>query len=88
MPRTARKAPPGVVFHVLNRGVGRRDLFEKDQDFAAFERVLAHALEQVPVDLFAYCIMSNHDSTERSPKSGICCCARALRDSLDSSCIA
>jgi hypothetical protein len=54
MPRTARKAPGGVIFHVLNRGVGKRGLFEKDQDFAAFERVLAHALEQVPIDLFAY----------------------------------
>jgi hypothetical protein len=53
MPRTARKAPGGVIFHVLNRGVGRRDLFEKEEDFAAFERVVAHALEQVPIDLFA-----------------------------------
>jgi len=60
MPRTARKAPGGVIFHVLNRGVGRRDLFEKEEDFAAFERVLAHALEQTPIDLFSYCLMSNH----------------------------
>lgn len=60
MPRTARKAPGGVIFHVLNRGVGRRDLFGKEEDFAAFERVLAHALEQTPIDLFCYCLMSNH----------------------------
>jgi hypothetical protein len=36
MPRTARRAPGGVVFHVLNRGVGRRCIFEKDEDFSAF----------------------------------------------------
>jgi len=28
-----------MVFHVLNRGVGRRLLFTKDVDFLAFERV-------------------------------------------------
>ena len=27
-----------MVFHVLNRGVGRRVLFTKDEDFLAFER--------------------------------------------------
>ncbi len=60
MPRTARIAPAGMIFHVLNRGVGRREIFRKDQDFAAFERVLAHALAAVPIRLFAYCIMPNH----------------------------
>ena len=28
MPRTARQAPGGALFHVLNRGVGRMRLFE------------------------------------------------------------
>ena len=55
MPRTARKAPGGVVFHVLNRRVGKQTLFHKDEDYAAFERVLAYALELVPIRLFAYC---------------------------------
>jgi len=27
-----------MVFHVLNRGAGRRVLFTKDEDFLAFER--------------------------------------------------
>ncbi len=44
MPRTARIAPVGVFFHVINRGVGRREIFHKDEDRAAFERVLAYAL--------------------------------------------
>ena len=38
MPRTARHAPGGTVFHVLNRGMGRIRLFAKDGDFRAFER--------------------------------------------------
>jgi putative transposase len=40
MPRTGRVTPAGMVFHVLNRGVGRMKLFRKDADYEAFERVL------------------------------------------------
>jgi putative transposase len=60
MPRTARQAPAGIVFHVLNRGVGRQQIFHKDEDFAAFERVMAHALAAEPLKLLAYCLMPNH----------------------------
>ena len=60
MPRSARKAPGDIVFHVLNRGVGRREIFAADGDYAAFERIVAEALERVPVRLLAYCLMPNH----------------------------
>ncbi len=59
MPRRLRKAAAGMVFHVLNRGVGRWGIFEKDEDDAAFERVMAHALQAVPVRLLAYGLMPN-----------------------------
>ncbi len=39
MPRTARRAPGGDVYHVLNRGTGRMTLFDGPEDFAAFCRV-------------------------------------------------
>ena len=45
MPRQPRAAPPGFVYHALNRAVARLPLFQKDADFDAFERVLAEALE-------------------------------------------
>ena len=60
MPRSARKAPGGMVFHVLNRGVGRRKIFYKDRDYAAFEKVLEATLELVPMRLLAYYLMPNH----------------------------
>ena len=44
MPRPARVAPGGMIFHVLNRGVGRMRLFLKDADFEAFERVFEKTL--------------------------------------------
>ena len=48
-----------MVFHVLNRGVGRRSLFTKDEDFLAFERVLEESLRTRRMRLCAYCLMSN-----------------------------
>jgi len=58
-----------MVFHVLNRGVGRRGIFEKDEDYAAFERVMAHALTAEPVRLLAYCLMPNHWHLLLCPKT-------------------
>src|SRR5580658_4852034 len=60
MPRTARKAPGGMIFHVLNRRVGRSEMFQKDEDFAAFERAMAYALDDAGMDLLSYCLMPNH----------------------------
>ena len=61
MPRVARKAPGGLVYHVLNRGAGRMTLFRHDEDYLAFLRCLAAALEACPgVRLLAYCLMPNH----------------------------
>jgi hypothetical protein len=40
MLRAARVTPGGLVYHVLNRVVGRRRLFWKDADFAAFEQIM------------------------------------------------
>jgi putative transposase len=69
MPRTARSIESGIIYHVLNRGNGRMQLFHKDQDYAAFERVLAEALAQYPVDLLSYCLMPNHWHLVLRPKT-------------------
>jgi putative transposase len=60
MPRVPRLAPGGVIFHCLNRGNDRRDLFDDEPDYAAFERVMEATLEAVPIRVLAYCLMRNH----------------------------
>jgi len=60
MPRTARVAPGGWVYHVLNRAVARLPLFRKEEDYAAFERVLLEAYERHPTRILAWCLMRNH----------------------------
>jgi len=49
-----------MLFHVLNRGVGRMRLFEKDGDYEAFERIVEETRESRPMRICAYCLMPNH----------------------------
>ncbi len=60
MPRTARYAPGGLIYHALNRAVARLPLFQKQADYEAFERVIEEAHERVPLEILSYCVMPNH----------------------------
>jgi hypothetical protein len=69
MPRTARVAPGGLVFHVLNRGVARMQLFEKPADYQAFEQVLRETLDESSnADL---CIYSDAESLAPAAVAGV-----------------
>ena len=39
----------GTTDHVLNRANGRMQLLDDNEDYAAFERVLAKAIRHVPM---------------------------------------
>jgi len=60
MPRTARIAPGGFVFHVLNRANARAEIFRGPPDYASFERALVEVYQHLPMRILAYCIMPNH----------------------------
>jgi putative transposase len=60
MPRTARASVGGIIYHALNRGNRRADVFHKPADYDAFVDTLAEARQRLPVDLFSYCLMPNH----------------------------
>jgi len=60
MPRNSRASLGGFCYHILNRGNGRRTIFYKDGDFAAFVKLLRQAVERTPMRLLAYCLMPNH----------------------------
>jgi putative transposase len=60
MPRPPRAAEGGLVYHVLNRANARLAIFETDEDYAAFERVLVEALARSDMRFLAYCLLPNH----------------------------
>ena len=66
MPRRPRTATGGYVYHALNRAVGRSTIFEKADDYAAFEAVLEEAREQVDMRLLAFSVMPNHSAPDSS----------------------
>jgi putative transposase len=60
MPRRLRQADGGLVYHVLNRGVGRMTLFDKPADYTALEKIIEQTQERTGTRFLAYCLMPNH----------------------------
>jgi putative transposase len=60
MPRSNRISPGEMVFHVLNRGVGRQRLFDKPADYEAFESIIEETLARQPMRICSDCLMPNH----------------------------
>lgn len=60
MPRSPRVLFPGAIYHVMNRGNYRQDLFTVHLTGAAFEKTLFQACERFHWLLHAYVIMRNH----------------------------
>jgi len=70
MPRSLRRVDAGLIYHILNRGNGRRMLFAKDADYLAFFKMLNEGLDRFAVDVLAYCLMGNHWHLMLRPRSG------------------
>ena len=60
MPRRPRVNLAGQAYHVINRAVARDAVFLKDEDYAAFEKVLADVHQRLPMRIISYCLMPNH----------------------------
>jgi len=70
MPRSARADVGGYCYHVINRGNGRAQVFHKDEDYAAFVRLLRAGCARFPTRLLAYCLMPNHFHLVLWPRQG------------------
>jgi putative transposase len=60
VPYPPRIGTAGLVFHVINRGVRRAQLFSDPADYSAFLTVFAQAQARIPLRILAYCVMPNH----------------------------
>ena len=68
MPRVARGLADGLIYHIINRGNGRQQVFHSEGDYRAFVDLMAEASERYPVKVFAWCIMPNHFHLLVSPE--------------------
>ena len=60
MPRQARLDAPGVLQHVMARGIERRKIFTEDKDRAFFLERLAVILEETQTQCYAWAFIPNH----------------------------
>lgn len=75
--RPLRIEYPGAYYHVMNRGLSRRDIFLEDNGRQSFLDLLSDISQLWKVEIFAYCLMDNHyHLLFRTPKGGL---SRAMR---------
>lgn len=60
MPTRPSADHAGPTYHVVNRAVFGQLLYKDFGEYLAYVRLMAWALAQSPVDLFAFCLMPNH----------------------------
>ena len=71
MGRLSRVTDEGLVYHAMNRGNNRADVFAGDGDHEAFLESLGVAKGRYPFALFGYCLMSNHFHLLLKPCSAV-----------------
>ena len=60
MPRLARLDAPGILHHVMGRGIERKKIFYNNTDRNDFIERLAALSEEGAMDIFAWVLMPNH----------------------------
>jgi REP element-mobilizing transposase RayT len=60
MARQLRKRSTTGIYHVMLRGIDRRDIFLDDEDKSKFMEALVRAKEIGKFELYGYCLMDNH----------------------------
>ena len=58
--RKLRTWYPGAIYHLMERGVRRLEIFQDDFDKMIFMEILRDELNKKGCKLHAYCLMSNH----------------------------
>ena len=70
MARQPRVDVAGEIFHIINRSNARWNIFKTDKDFNGVFKSLVETLKIIPIDIFAFCLMSNHWHFVVRPKKG------------------
>jgi putative transposase len=60
MPRQPRLDAPGLLQHVMARGIERRQIFQDDKDRKAFLTRFADILEETQTQCYAWALIPNH----------------------------
>jgi putative transposase len=70
MARLARVILPGYPHHITQRGNRRQDVFFCDDDFLYYLELLKTWCQEESIEVWAYCLMSNHVHLILKPEHG------------------
>lgn len=71
MPRAKRILYDGAVYHIIQRGHNKDELFKSLNDYKAFKDLIRRYKNKYSFGIYHYCIMSNHFHILIRPKVGI-----------------
>jgi REP element-mobilizing transposase RayT len=60
MARKPRLEVEGGLYHLITRGVDRRDIFHSPEDHRKFLSILSAQKAKLPFYVYAFCLMTNH----------------------------
>ena len=60
MARSARVKSKTGIYHVMLRGIDKRNIFLAEEEYIAFLKYLKKAQEKTEFNIYAYCLMTNH----------------------------
>ncbi len=60
MPRIARGLAGGEIYHIINRGNRRAEIFHNTKDYEKFIKLMAEAKKMIDVKLYGFVLMPNH----------------------------
>ncbi len=60
MSRQIRKLSKTGLYHVIFRGINRQNIFEEENDYEQFIKILKDVKKEKAFEIYTYCLMSNH----------------------------
>lgn len=60
MARALRIEFAGAFYHILNRGLERRDIFKNSEDYEDFLHIIEDMYHKYQLTIYAYCLLPNH----------------------------
>lgn len=60
MPRKRRMKSSTGIYHVMVKGINKEKIFNQNREKSYFKKIILKHLEKYAVEIYGYCIMSNH----------------------------
>ena len=71
MPRPLRIYVEGFTVHVMHRGINRMQIFDEDDDYHVFLKIVRHGVRKEGLDVHGFAVMGNHYHLQATPRHAL-----------------